>query len=161
MRLGPETVHSNEPDAFLERSLQARLAKIWNSILRPAIYRPLAYDPAAVEEHYDRLCREFLFNLPAAFDLHNPNKEWDLQRPMLARQRQMLRISVFALLCQIYRPVLLLNSAQINSMAQYKRCLVYLPPMLLAVRSRTFLGKPGIVVQYEAILLKMKSVSDP
>lgn len=124
MRLGPETVHSNEPDAFLERSLQARLAKIWNSILRPAIYRPLAYDPAAVEEHYDRLCREFLFKLPAAFDLHNPNKEWDLQRPMLARQRQMLRISVFALLCQIYRPVLLLNSAQINSMAQYKRCLV-------------------------------------
>lgn len=124
MSLGPKRANPNEPDSFLERSLQARLAKIWNSIPRSAVNRPLAYDPAAVEEHLDRLCREFIFNLPAVFDIHNPNKEWDLHRPMLVRQRQMLRISVFTLMCQIYRPVLLLSSAQIDSMAYYKRCLI-------------------------------------
>lgn len=124
MRLALDTDDPAAPDAFLERTLQAQLARLWYSTLHRMKGQPLAYDPVVVEEQYDMLCREFISKLPAAFDFNSPNKQWDQLSPALALQRQTLRISIFSLLCQTYRPLLHLNQAQIDALPRYKRNLI-------------------------------------
>lgn len=124
MRLAPGIDDLNAPDVFSERLLQARLMKDWYAVIHLGSTRTSGYDPGAAEEQYERLRRDFVFSLPDAFALIEPNKDWDSQLPMLVRQRQLLRISVFALLCQLFRPLLQLSASQMEDMLQYKRDLV-------------------------------------
>ena len=124
MRLVSNSNNNTLPDAFLERTLQAELAKQWYSTLHELNSQSSNYDPVAAEEHYDRLWREFISTLPAPFDLDSPCKQWDKLSPKLACQRQMLRISIFSLLCNIYRSLLLLKQSQVDAMPRYKRDMI-------------------------------------
>ena len=74
-----------------------------------------------MEETFGRLQREFISVLPPVFDSNNPDIRWDQQIPILKCQRQMLRISVFALLLHLSRPLLQVDAQQIESVPQYKR----------------------------------------
>ncbi len=124
MRLAPGLDDLNAPDVFSERLLQAQLMKNWYAVIHLNNTRTSVYDSGAAEEQYERLRRDFVFSLPDAFALNEPNKDWDSQLPMLDRQRQMLRISIFALLCQLFRPLLQLDASQMEEMPQYKQDLV-------------------------------------
>jgi hypothetical protein len=124
MRLAPGIDDFNAPDVFSERLLQARLTKNWYTVIQLGNTRTSVYDPGAAEEQYESLRRDFVFSLPDVFALIEPNKDWDSQLPMLVRQRQMLRISIFALLCQLFRPLLQLSASQMEDMLQYKQDLV-------------------------------------
>ena len=121
MHLPRDGSHLDSPDIFLERTLQVRLVRLWYSINPSSNGRPLSYDPGTVEEIFGRLQREFVSVLPPVFDFHNPDLQWDRQMPMLKCQRQMLRISVFALLLQLFRPLLLFDTEQMESVHHYKR----------------------------------------
>lgn len=124
MRLVIGTDDPKAPDVSQERVLQARLIKLWYSMYSPTKDQPLTYDPAIVEEHYEKLRHDFIATLPDAFAFENPNTKWDDQMPMLIRQRYMLRISVLVILCQLLRPLLRLTISEIQAMPQYKRNLV-------------------------------------
>ena len=113
------------PDAFTERSLEARLLRTWASIVPPKKVDKSAYDPYVVEEQYEKLRREYVLTLQPAFKLDEPDTKWDRMLPMLVRQRQLLRISVFTLLCQLFRPLLTLKADQVEAMPQYKRDLLF------------------------------------
>ena len=124
MRLIVGTDDPRAPDVSQERVLQARLIKLWYSMNSPAKPQPPTYDPALVEENYEKLRQEFISKLPDAFAFENPNTQWDEQMPMLVRQRYMLHISVLVILCQLLRPLLRLTIPEIQAMPQYKRNLV-------------------------------------
>lgn len=52
--------------------------------------------------------------LPAAFRIHDPELKWDHDLPNLKRQREIFRISIFATLCSLLKPLILTptNKAQ-------------------------------------------------
>lgn len=124
MRLVIGTDDPKAPDVSLERVLQARLIKLWYSMYTPTKSQASTYDPAIVEEQYEKLRRDFISTLPDAFAFENPDTQWDEQMPMLVRQRYMLRISVLVILCQLLRPLLRLTISEIQTMPQYKRNLI-------------------------------------
>ncbi|KAF2753059.1 hypothetical protein EJ05DRAFT_542249 [Pseudovirgaria hyperparasitica] len=116
--------NTNAPDVFTERILQAKLSKLWFSLVPANRAKPDIYDPSVAEEVYEKLCREFVAELPLVFSLQSPDTQWDQQIPMLARQRQTLKISVFVILCQLFQPLLHLSTEQIQTMPHYKRDLI-------------------------------------
>ena len=124
MRLVSGTDDPRAPDVSLERVLQARLIKLWYSMYSPTIRQLQTYDPAIVEENYERLRRDFISTLPEAFAFDNPDTQWDERMPTLIRQRYMLHISVLVILCQLLRPLLRLTTSEIQVMPQYKRNLL-------------------------------------
>ena len=124
MRLVTGTDDPSAPDVSLERVLQARLIKTWYSMYSPTIRQLPTYDPAIVEENYERLRRDFISTLPDAFAFDNPDTQWDERMPTLIRQRYMLHISVLVILCQLLRPLLRLTISEIQAMPQYKRNLL-------------------------------------
>ncbi|KAH7115003.1 fungal-specific transcription factor domain-containing protein, partial [Dendryphion nanum] len=125
MRFLNPALGASAPDVFTERILQAKLSKLWSSLCppkKPGSATP--YDPAAAEECYEEICRSFVSQLPRALDLHAPDTQWDSKLPNLRRQRQTLRISVFVVMCQIFQPLLHLDSDQTEALPQYKRDLL-------------------------------------
>ena len=124
MRLVTGTDDPRAPDVSLERVLQARLIKLWYSMYSPTIRQLPTYDPAIVEENYEKLRRDFISTLPDAFAFDTPDTQWDERMPMLIRQRYMLHISVLVILCQLLRPLLRLTLSEIQVMPQYKRNLL-------------------------------------
>lgn len=124
MQFGHNGDDLDAPDAFLERNLQVQLAKLWYSTVRQMKSWQAVYDAVAVEEHYEDFRRNFLSKLPAIFALDSPNKHWDEHIPEIPRQRQLLRISIFSYLCQIYRRLLHLEDWCIHGMPQYKQHLI-------------------------------------
>ena len=122
MRLGPYAGDLGAPDACLERVLSARFIQLWYSI-KPGNHVS-KYDPAVVEEQYEKLHRDFIAQLPAVFAFQDPDARWDTKLPMLPRQRRMLHISVLVLLCHLLRPLLQLRPVEVHGMPQYKRNLV-------------------------------------
>jgi hypothetical protein len=138
MRLGVEIEDPAVPDLFVERTLQAQLARIWHSVLHSPKNESSVYDPVIIEEQHDRLCREFISNLPAVFRLQDPETRWDKDMPKLIPQRHMLYVSIFALRCQLYRPLLGLTADEHQSLPQYKRNLMS--------QQRKYLAKAAISV---------------
>lgn len=124
MRLVTGTDDPRAPHVSLERVLQARLIKLWYSMYSPTIRQLPTYDPAIVEENYERLRRDFISTLPDAFAFDTPDTQWDERMPTLIRQRYMLHISVLVILCQLLRPLLRLTLSEIQVMPQYKRNLL-------------------------------------
>ncbi|KAF2233368.1 hypothetical protein EV356DRAFT_207909 [Viridothelium virens] len=126
MHVLPKNVNNvNAPDVFIERILQAKLSKFCFATVTQKPANSEIYNPSYVEEVYERLCHEFLAQLPPVLDLNDPDLQWDHQFPMLPRQRQMLRISVFAVLCQLFQPLLHLTLEQSQAMPQYKQDLIW------------------------------------
>ena len=125
MRLGisPDADPANTPHSFLERMLSIQLTKLWYS-MHSTKMKSMSYDPIMAQQIYQRLQDEFIAMLPPSFRLTNPSTQWDSEMPFLPRQRCMLRISVFILLCHLFRPLLQLTSSQISSLPFYKRNLL-------------------------------------
>ena len=124
MRLVTGTDDPRAPHVSLERVLQARLIKLWYSMYSPTRRELPTYDPAIVEENYEKLRRDFISTLPDAFAFDTPDTQWDERMPTLIRQRYMLHISVLVILCQLLRPLLRLTLSEIQAMPQYKRNLL-------------------------------------
>ncbi|KAI2615589.1 hypothetical protein GGR54DRAFT_611903 [Hypoxylon sp. NC1633] len=119
----------NEPDAFTERLLQARLASFWRKCNRQ--HDDGEYDVMAAEDRYECFFKEFITELPPAFAvLGEPNKSWDRRLPKLALQRQQLHIAIFDSICYNFRPLLLMQDAQLQKLPVYKR-------VVLASQGRT------------------------
>ncbi|KAL9079461.1 MAG: hypothetical protein Q9157_001670 [Trypethelium eluteriae] len=115
----------NIPDPFTGRLLQAKLCKLCFAEGVMDSIKSGHYDPSRIEEVYERLHQQFVDQLPSQFDLHIPDLQWDEKLPMLSRQRQTLRISVFAILCQLFQPLLHLAPEHIQTMLQYEQDLVW------------------------------------
>ncbi|KAL9087358.1 MAG: hypothetical protein Q9165_006655 [Trypethelium subeluteriae] len=115
----------NTPDPFTGSLLQAKLGKLCFTEGVIASIQSGQYDSNRIEEIYERLNQEFVDQMPPQFDLHNPDLQWDEKLPMLSRQRQMLRIAIFAVLCQLFQPLLHLAPEHIQNMLQYQRDLVW------------------------------------
>jgi hypothetical protein len=119
MRLLNSILGDGAPDVFTERMLQAKLSKLWSS-LNIAI----PYDPVASEEAYAKLSRSFISQLPTAFDVHAPDRQWDSKLPHLSRQRHTLYIAIYIGMGQIFQPLLSLRAEQVDLMLQFKRDLL-------------------------------------
>ncbi|KAF2197162.1 hypothetical protein GQ43DRAFT_381618, partial [Delitschia confertaspora ATCC 74209] len=110
-----------QPDAFTERLLEAKLAKPWESAHAQGTLRRDCYDICAVEEFQENIYKSYILSLPSEFSLHNEDTRWDLELPMLPRQRQMLRITIYASMCHLFQPLFQLDEERISSLPQYKK----------------------------------------
>ncbi|KAI1799434.1 fungal-specific transcription factor domain-containing protein [Daldinia bambusicola] len=113
---------SGAPEAFMERILQARLARFWNDFISSR-NSSVSYDPSAAEERYERFCAEFIMNIPAPFAL-DPNKEWDAGIPNLGRQRQLFHVAIYNSVCNNFKPLLRLEPSQIADLPKYKQAIL-------------------------------------
>lgn len=129
MHLGPHVEGNKDLDEFTERLLQARLANFWKSA---RVDCNNGHDLVGAEERYERFCNEYLANLPSAFAL-KPNMQWDTQFPILAKQRELLHISIFESLCYNFRSTLLQNLRQAQNLPEYKQVLLLTQRRRLAV----------------------------
>lgn len=91
-------------DPFIERVLQARLAKFWRNI-RPS-NRTAGFDLVVAEEQYDQFCREYVAQLPPRFSLVDPDESCDARYPKVALQRMLLHISIHESISCHFRPLL-------------------------------------------------------
>ncbi|KGO47755.1 hypothetical protein PEX1_101380 [Penicillium expansum] len=126
MRLGSDVDDGHGLEEFTERILQVRLTNFWRSMC-PTLGSN--YDVIVAEERYEKLCSKFLTMLPSAFALQ-PNKQWDARLPMLAKQREILFISIFESLCYNFRPAILLDASHLP---KYKQVLLSSQQKALAV----------------------------
>lgn len=118
---------TSEPDQFTERILQARLADFWRNCNASTMRKQddVEYDVMAAQDRYERFCTEFLTGLPPAFALlEEPDRTWDRRLPKLALQRQQLHIIVFVSVCSNFRPLLMMQNAQLQRLPAYKRVLL-------------------------------------
>ncbi|KAJ4305639.1 hypothetical protein N0V90_001170 [Kalmusia sp. IMI 367209] len=96
---------SNEgTDPFTERLLQAHLADFWRSF---GPMQATEYDMIAAEERYDKLCNEYLPQLPPTFALKDADETCDKRYPKLPLQRQLLHIAIYDSICWNFRPLFL------------------------------------------------------
>lgn len=126
MHLGSDIDDADGLEEFTERILQVRLANFWRST-GPTLGS--TYDMIAAQDRYENLCSNFLTTLPSAFALQ-PNKQWDERLPMLAKQREILFISIFESLCYNFRPAILLDASRLP---KYKQVLLSSQRKALAV----------------------------
>ncbi|KAL8778500.1 MAG: hypothetical protein Q9213_007391 [Squamulea squamosa] len=96
----------NAPDTFCERRLQVQLTKLAAELLS-STDGDQATDPAIIDNNVKRFHAEMIDTLPPAFRVHDPELKWDHDLPNLARQRVMFRISIFATLCSMLKPLIL------------------------------------------------------
>lgn len=111
------------PNAFCERRLQIELAKIVSEITSPSNSKP-PMEPAIIDENMKKLEVELLDKLPPAFRLHEVDERWDKELPHLTRQREMFRISVFATICLLLKPVIVMPGSQARALTASDRKLV-------------------------------------
>ena len=119
MRLLNPFLDASAPDVFTERTLQAKLSKLWSSL-----HLGSYYNPVTAEQNYEKLCGSFISQLPRAFDVHAPDTQWDTKLPNLSRQRQSLRIAIFVTVCRIFQPLLRLKTDQVEALLQFERDLI-------------------------------------
>lgn len=81
-------------------------------------------DPVIVEANAKRLQDEFIDTLPPAFRLVDADESWDDQLPGLKRQREMLRISVYATICSLHRSFILIPVAQLRTLTSAEKTLI-------------------------------------
>lgn len=120
MHLGPHVDDADAPESYSERLMQARLANFWRSF---PPRQGAEYEATVAEEWYEKFCSEFLAHLPPVFALES-SKEWDERLERLPLQRQILHVAIFDSLCHNFRPVLLREPSQVQSLPAYKQVLV-------------------------------------
>ncbi|TGJ78766.1 hypothetical protein E0Z10_g9994 [Xylaria hypoxylon] len=108
------------PDIFTGRVLRAQLARFWRSHSPTDCH---GFDPIAAAERYESFCTDFLPTIQPVYALQ-PDKKWDKRLPTLPMQRQMLHIAIFEFLCWNFRPAVLQQPGQINSLPGYKQALI-------------------------------------
>ncbi|KFA51572.1 hypothetical protein S40293_03969 [Stachybotrys chartarum IBT 40293] len=123
------------PGPYMGQLLQAKLAQFWGRG-RPKMNGSEEYDPAVLEQKYETFVTGFLGTLPASFAL-KPSTELDGLVPNLVRQRLLLHIAVYNYICNIFKPLLQLETAYKRSLPRYKRAIVRTQKQRL---TRTALG---------------------
>ncbi|KAF2197574.1 hypothetical protein GQ43DRAFT_200015 [Delitschia confertaspora ATCC 74209] len=146
---GAAVPSQGQPDAFAERLLEAKLAKLWADAHTQGTLRRDYYDICAVEEFQENICKSYIPSLPSAFSLHNEDTQWDSELPMLPRQRQMLRISIYASMCHLFQPMLQLDEERISSLPQYKKNLLVLQNVRLVQSAICLLD--GVFALYDLL----------
>ena len=123
------TVDTDAPDEYVERLLQAQLVNFWRSF---PPRRSAHYEAMVAEERYEIFCKEFLTELPPIFALQ-PSQEWNERLKKLPLQRQVLHVAIFDAVCHNFRPVLLLEPTNVQSLPAYEQMLVASHKRRLAV----------------------------
>lgn len=113
----------NCPNVFCERNLQIRLSMIASEVLATDCGKPSA-DPVVVETNVKRLQEDLIDTLPPAFRLVDADETWDDQLPGLKRQREMFRISVYATICSLHRPFILMPVARLRTLTSIEKTLI-------------------------------------
>ncbi len=119
----PDVSHEGAPNRFSERKLQIDLAKIASGILSSNNGKPCT-EPATINTKMEILKVDLIEKLPPAFRLDDPDEKWDEQLPHLRRQRQMFRISVFATICMLLRPMIIIPASEFRALSASDRKLV-------------------------------------
>ena len=115
--------HEDAPNIFCERRLQIDLAKTASGILSSDTGKTCT-EPATINDKMDMLRVNLIEKLPPAFRLDDPDETWDEQLPHLRRQRQMFRISLFAVICMLLRPMVIIPASAVRAMSASDRKLV-------------------------------------
>ncbi|KAI4246683.1 MAG: hypothetical protein LQ352_006330 [Teloschistes flavicans] len=95
----------NAPDTFCERRLQIELTRLASEMLSCTDGKQ-SMDPEIIDQHMRKLNTDLIDKLPPAFRINNPERKWDEGLPNLKRQREMFRISVFATICSLLKPII-------------------------------------------------------
>ncbi|KAL9583276.1 MAG: hypothetical protein Q9212_002799 [Teloschistes hypoglaucus] len=95
----------NAPDTFCERRLQIELTRLASEMLSCTDGKQ-SMDPEVIDQHIRKLNIDLIDKLPPAFRINNPERRWDEGLPNLKRQREMFRISVFAAMCSLLKPII-------------------------------------------------------
>ena len=121
--IGSTTSDANAPNVFCERRLQIELTKIACDLLT---YKDGKHstDLTVVDRHIERLKVELIDKLPPAFRICDPDRKWDEELPNLECQREMFRISVFATICSLLRPIIVMTASQARTLSPSDRNLV-------------------------------------
>ncbi|KAL8649063.1 MAG: hypothetical protein Q9226_005737 [Calogaya cf. arnoldii] len=109
--VGTTATDINAPDTFCERRLQIQLTKLAAELLSSTDGIQTT-DPAIINQHVKRFYAEMIDTLPAAFRIQDPELKWDRDLPNLTRQRELFRISIFATLCSMLKPLILTPTNQ-------------------------------------------------
>ncbi|KAE8838016.1 hypothetical protein PTNB73_03976 [Pyrenophora teres f. teres] len=133
--------HESEPGSYDERILQAKLWQLWTA-MKEEVETPSNSDsiPAQVEQRYQRLRKSFIDQLPKAFSLVHPDKQWDQRNPMLKYQRNLLHANILMVQCGILQDSLLLGHTDIVEMSQSEKSLTHQHIRLLASSASTLRG---------------------
>ena len=119
----PDLSHRDAPNIFCERRLQIDLARIASNILSSNSGKPCT-DSATINKKLEMLKVDLIEKLPPAFRLDDPDEKWDEQLPHLRRQRQMFRISVFATICMLLRPMIIIPASAVRALSASDQKLV-------------------------------------
>ena len=119
----PDVSHGDAPNIFCERRLQIDLARIASNILSSNSGK-MCMEPATIDKQMKMLKTDLIEKLPPTFRLDNPDETWDEQLPHLSRQRQMFKISVFATICMLLRPMIILPASAVRALSASDRKLV-------------------------------------
>ncbi|KAL9001252.1 MAG: hypothetical protein Q9188_005505 [Gyalolechia gomerana] len=119
--VGTSASDINAPDTFCERRLQIRLTRLASELLSSTNGKQ-SRDPTVIDKHIRRLKSELIDNLPPAFRINDPEYRWDEKLPNLRRQREMFKISIFATLSSLLKPVITApaNRTQTQSASEKK-----------------------------------------
>ena len=121
--IGTQISDVDAPNVFSERGLQIKLTKISFTLLTSNDGKP-STDPVIIGKHTRRLKEELLDELPPTFRLYDADEKWDEKIPNLRRQREMFRISVFATICLLLRPVIVQPPSDARALSPSDRKLV-------------------------------------
>ena len=128
----------SEPGPYDERLLQAKLWKLWTAMKEEIeTCSKSGSIPAQVEQRYQRLRRSFIDQLPNAFSLDHPDKQWDQQNLMLKYQRDWLHANTLMIQCSILQDSLLLGHTETAEMGHSERSMAYQHVKLLASSTLT------------------------
>ncbi|KAF2127852.1 hypothetical protein P153DRAFT_423864 [Dothidotthia symphoricarpi CBS 119687] len=124
----------SEPSLYTELMLQAKLWQLWTAMKEEdggATFKSKSI-PTQVEQRYRRLKRSFIDQLPNAFNLDHPDKQWDQQNLILKHQREWLHVNILMVQCGILQDSLLLDQAALAGMSQSERSMTHKHVKLLA-----------------------------
>jgi hypothetical protein len=123
----------SEPDPSDERLILAGLWQHWTALKENIEVSSKSESiPARVEQQYHRLKESFIDQLPNAFSMDHPDKQWDQQNGMLKFQRNWLHANILMVQCDILQGSLSLGHTEITEMGQDERSMAYRHVKLLA-----------------------------
>jgi len=115
--------NGDAPNVFCERRLQIELARIASDLLSSNNGKS-PIEPAIMDRHMKKLKAELIDKLPPAFRLSDADERWDEQLPHLKRQRQTFRISVFASICMLLRPMIVVPGTGSGALSASDKTLI-------------------------------------